>query len=85
MAFGRWPVMKRGGVKVLFDRDHDTANNKIVLIDGKTIITGSYNFTRAAEEKNAENVVIIENSPELCEQFLANFDKHRTHAHPGSE
>ena len=82
-AFGRWPVMQKSGVKVLFDRDHEVANSKIILIDDRTIITGSYNFTKAAEEKNAENIVIIENDGDSFTKFKENFDKHLAHSHSG--
>jgi phosphatidylserine/phosphatidylglycerophosphate/cardiolipin synthase-like enzyme len=83
MAYGRWPVMQKGGVKVFFDRDHEIANSKIILIDDRTIITGSYNFTKAAEEKNAENIVVIENDAELFTKFKANFEQHLGHSHSG--
>lgn len=83
MAYGRWPVMQKGGVKVFFDRDHEIANSKIILIDDRTIITGSYNFTKAAEEKNAENVVVIENDAESFAKFKSNFETHLTHSHAG--
>src|SRR5262245_33970523 len=75
----RWPVMRRDGVDNLFDRTHEPANNKVVLIDDHTVITGSYNFTRAAEEKNAENIVII-NDERVVSQYLENYEKHREHA-----
>jgi Putative peptidoglycan binding domain/PLD-like domain len=32
---------------------------KIIIIDGETVIAGSFNFTKAAQEKNAENLLII--------------------------
>jgi phosphatidylserine/phosphatidylglycerophosphate/cardiolipin synthase-like enzyme len=31
----------------------------VEVIDGDTVITGSLNFTKAAEEKNAENMIVI--------------------------
>ena len=82
-AYGRWPIMQKGGVKVFFDRDHEVANSKIILIDDRTIITGSYNFTKAAEEKNAENIVVIENDTESFAKFKANFESHLSHSHSG--
>lgn len=85
MAYGRWPVMRRGGVQVLFDREHDVANSKIILVDERTVITGSYNFTKAAEEKNAENIVIVQNDEGLARQFKENFDSHLAHSHKASE
>lgn len=46
---------------------HAIAHNKIMIIDGTTtIITGSFNFSRAAEEKNAENLLVIRNRPALA-------------------
>ncbi len=78
--YGRWRVLRRDGVTVSFDGEHATANNKIILIDRRTIITGSYNYTKAAEEKNAENVLIIRHAPKLFDKYLENFEKHSEHA-----
>ena len=44
------------GVPVVIDANHAIAHNKIIVIDGEVVITGSFNFTKAAQEKNAENV-----------------------------
>lgn len=79
-AYGPWRVMRRDGVRIYFDDKHETANNKIVLIDKRVVITGSYNFTKAAEEKNAENVIIIEDDRDLFDAYLENFNEHLEHA-----
>ena len=47
------------GVPPLIDAKHAIAHNKIMVIDGETILTGSFNFSKAAEEKNAENLLVI--------------------------
>ena len=47
------------GMSVLIDAKHPIAHNKIMIIDGETVITGSFNFTRQAEEHNAENLLVI--------------------------
>jgi phosphatidylserine/phosphatidylglycerophosphate/cardiolipin synthase-like enzyme len=39
---------------------HAIDHNKVMVIDGETVITGSFNFTAAAEERNAENLLIID-------------------------
>lgn len=80
MTYGSWRILKREGVPVYFDSKHATANNKVILIDDHTIITGSYNFTKAAEEKNAENVVIIKHGDEVFEKFEKNFSLHLKHS-----
>ena len=33
-----------------------------MVIDGQRVITGSFNFTAAAQSKNAENLLVIEDS-----------------------
>jgi phosphatidylserine/phosphatidylglycerophosphate/cardiolipin synthase-like enzyme len=38
------------------DTAHGITHNKIIIIDGETIITGPFNFTKEAQEKNAENL-----------------------------
>jgi phospholipase D-like protein len=40
-------------------------------IDGQTVITGSFNFTKAAQEKHAEHVLIIRD-PALAAQYTQN-------------
>ena len=51
--------MVNAGIPTFIDNKHAIAHNKIMIIDQSTIITGSFNFTKAAEEKNAENLLII--------------------------
>jgi phosphatidylserine/phosphatidylglycerophosphate/cardiolipin synthase-like enzyme len=67
-------------VPTWIDDKHAIAHNKIILIDRATIFTGSFNFTKAAEQKNAENLLIIEGHPELVRDYQANFDEHLGHA-----
>ncbi len=61
------------------DGDHAIAHNKIIIIDGTTVITGSFNFTKAAEEENAENLLIIE-SPEVAKLYIDNWNDHKQHS-----
>jgi phosphatidylserine/phosphatidylglycerophosphate/cardiolipin synthase-like enzyme len=67
------------GIPTSIDARHAIAHNKIMIIDGHTIITGSFNFTVAAETSNAENLLVIR-SAELAETYLANWKSHRAHA-----
>jgi phosphatidylserine/phosphatidylglycerophosphate/cardiolipin synthase-like enzyme len=55
------------------------AHNKVILIDGKTLLTGSFNFTKAAQEKNAENLIIL-HDPEIARAYLKNWQSHRAHS-----
>src|SRR5271157_2384348 len=67
------------GVTTYIDSQHAIAHNKIMIIDKETVITGSFNFTKAAEEKNAENLLIIKNK-KLAEIYIDNWYKHKEHS-----
>ncbi len=69
---------RRGGI-ALIDSKHAIAHNKVMVIDGKTLITGSFNFTKAAEEKNAEILLILDNA-ELVNVYMDNWEKHKKHS-----
>jgi phosphatidylserine/phosphatidylglycerophosphate/cardiolipin synthase-like enzyme len=66
-------------IRSLIDARHAIARNKIMIIDPSTVITGSFNFTGAAEEKNAENFLIIK-SKELAGVYIDNWKKHLQHS-----
>jgi phosphatidylserine/phosphatidylglycerophosphate/cardiolipin synthase-like enzyme len=70
--------LANSGIPTFIDDKHAIAHNRIIIIDGETVISGSFNFTRAAEEKNAENLLIIK-SKELASYYLDNWQKHRQH------
>ncbi len=61
--------LANSGIPTFIDARHAIAHKKIRVIDQSTVITGSFNFTRAAEEKNAENLVIIK-SKELAGIYI---------------
>lgn len=71
--------LKNEGIPVWIDDKHAIAHNKVMIIDGATVITGSFNFTKAAEEKNAENLLIIRD-PGLAKLYMDNWDRHRVHS-----
>ena len=67
------------GITTYIDAEHAIAHNKIMVIDRETVITGSFNFTKAAEESNAENLLILK-SKELAKAYIDNWNKHRQHS-----
>jgi hypothetical protein len=67
-------------IPVLIDDKHAIAHNKVMIIDGNTVITGSFNFTKAAEEKNAENVIVLKDNPALAQRYAQNWRAHAKHS-----
>ncbi|MEW6313632.1 MAG: phospholipase D family protein [Pseudomonadota bacterium] len=80
------PQIAAGGVAVFLDDNHDSAHNKVMVIDAGSadaaIITGSYNFTHAAQFNNAENVLLLRGNPQLADAYRQNWQRHRDHAQP---
>ena len=76
--------LARAGVPVYLDADHDSAHNKVLILDAdapeSTVITGSFNLTYSAQSRNAENILIIRGHPELAAKYAANWQRHRRHA-----
>jgi phosphatidylserine/phosphatidylglycerophosphate/cardiolipin synthase-like enzyme len=67
------------GMEPLIDAKHAIAHNKIMLVDKRTILTGSFNFTNQAESHNAENLLVIKGHPELVASYRAGFEAHKAH------
>jgi phosphatidylserine/phosphatidylglycerophosphate/cardiolipin synthase-like enzyme len=74
--------LKNMDIPVFIDDKHAIAHNKIMIIDNRVVITGSFNFTRAAETRNAENLLILEDLPDLTRAYKENFQKHLRHSVP---
>ena len=68
------------GIPVSIDSEHRIAHNKVMIIDGQTVITGSFNFTKSAESGNAENVLLILHAPELASKYTENWKLHLAHS-----
>jgi phosphatidylserine/phosphatidylglycerophosphate/cardiolipin synthase-like enzyme len=67
------------GVPTWIDAKHAIAHNKVIVIDSHTVLTGSFNFTKAAEENNAENLLVIDDAA-LAKKYSDNWQKHLAHS-----
>lgn len=63
-------------ISVWIDYKPAIAHNKIMIVDEKEIITGSFNFTKAAQFKNAENLLIIQD-PALAKRYMENWQRRK--------
>ena len=70
-------LLANAAIPTYIDDKH--AHNRIMIIDRINVITGSFNFTKAAEEKNAENLIII-TSADLAKLYMENWIEHQEHA-----
>ena len=64
------------GIPVWIDMKPAIAHNKVMIIDEKEVVTGSFNFTDAAQKRNAENVVFISDS-KLAKEYTQNWENRK--------
>jgi phosphatidylserine/phosphatidylglycerophosphate/cardiolipin synthase-like enzyme len=69
----------RQNLTVRIDRRHAIAHNKVMIFDSATVALGSFNYTKGAEERNAENKLIAR-CPNLAAVYLANWELHHGHS-----
>lgn len=62
--------LMKNGITAKVDYVPGIAHNKIIIVDGRCTLTGSYNFSKAANTKNAENMLLI-NDPSLAKIYRA--------------
>lgn len=67
-------LFTQAGIPVVIDAQPAIAHNKVMILDGVSVITGSFNFTLSAQTRNAENVLIVRNAPELARSYIGNWD-----------
>ncbi|MBI5652745.1 MAG: phospholipase [Chloroflexi bacterium] len=70
--FSEMTRLKNAGLDVVQDGNPYLMHHKVFIIDGKTVIFGSFNFSANANESNDENVLIVDD-PSLAQQFQAEF------------
>jgi phosphatidylserine/phosphatidylglycerophosphate/cardiolipin synthase-like enzyme len=66
--------LRNAGLNVRLDGNPRNMHHKVIILDGQTVITGSYNFTASAENSNDENVLVIHNA-QIAAQYLAEFQR----------
>ncbi|MCM8788573.1 MAG: phospholipase D-like domain-containing protein [Candidatus Omnitrophica bacterium] len=65
--------LQKAGVKVLYDSTEQITHAKIVIIDSRFVVIGSFNWSYYSLEKNNETAVVVD-SKEIAEYFLKYFD-----------
>ncbi len=73
--YSEYEAMKKAGLPVVLDKNRGAMHHKVIVIDRETVITGSYNFSKNAEKRNNENLLIIKRNSEIAAAYLAEFAK----------
>lgn len=73
--------LTRAGIPTWIDATRAIAHDKVMILDGRRVVTGSFNFTKAAERRNGENLLILD-APVLADLYTRNWQAHLASAEP---
>jgi phosphatidylserine/phosphatidylglycerophosphate/cardiolipin synthase-like enzyme len=66
--------LDRSGIPIRIDQTDAHMHHKFAIFDGKTLLNGSYNWTRSAFTKNEENVLVTDDA-RFIKRFQGEFDR----------
>jgi phosphatidylserine/phosphatidylglycerophosphate/cardiolipin synthase-like enzyme len=69
---GMMPALAQAGIPVSVDPIAGLAHSKVMIIDDRIVITGSYNFTESAAHRNAENLLVVSDAT-LAARYAENW------------
>jgi phosphatidylserine/phosphatidylglycerophosphate/cardiolipin synthase-like enzyme len=72
--YSSFTFFTNNGIQTHLDRAFAIAHSKIMIVDEINVITGSFNFTKSAEENNAENCLILRGNRQLAEFYEENWN-----------
>jgi phosphatidylserine/phosphatidylglycerophosphate/cardiolipin synthase-like enzyme len=77
----RVSALASGGVTVLVDSVPGLMHNKVMIVDVEKVLTGSFNYTWAAERYNAENLLVL-HDPALAAEYTRNWNQRAVSSQP---
>lgn len=67
------------GIPTYLDSMHAIADNNVIIVDNETVMCGTFRFTKDADDRNAENMLIVK-ADAMTASYRANWEEHRSHA-----
>lgn len=74
--------LANNGVPVRLNGNYAIHHNKFMVIDGESVQTGSFNYSAAAVDKNAENVLLLSHVPALAQAYSGEWRRLWDEANP---
>lgn len=72
--YGTFPELYCAKLPVKTDGNRYTMHHKVIILDDKTVITGSFNFTVAADKSNDDNLLVI-HDPAVARLYVQEFER----------
>lgn len=62
------------GIDVRIDGHYHIQHDKVMIVDGQIIETGSFNYTPTAEKVNSENILVLRHVPRVIKLYQQHFN-----------
>lgn len=66
--------LRHAGIPLMIDEQAAIAHSKVLIFDQQSVLTGSFNFTKSAQQRNAENLIIIKGDSNLVRAYTENWN-----------
>ncbi|HFZ0986047.1 phospholipase D family nuclease [Klebsiella pneumoniae] len=63
-------VVVNAGIPLRTNGHYAIMHDKVIIVDNHTVESGSFNMTRSASSRNSENVLVINDVPEVAQTYL---------------
>lgn len=73
LALAAIPDAISHGIEIRVERHYHIQHDKVMIIDGRILETGSFNYTPTAEKANSENILVLRHIPQVIERFQQHF------------
>lgn len=74
-------LLVSAGIPVRTINRYDIMHDKVIIVDGTTVETGSFNYSHAAAHHNSENVLVLHDVPDIARQYLAHWQSRWDQGH----
>ena len=81
-AKAAFDAMSIAGIDVRTTDAFAIAHDKVMVVDQRHTLTGSFNFSASAESRNSENVLVNWNNTALAEIYLKHFQRNHSLSRP---
>lgn len=66
-------LLANAGIPVRTVSNFKIMHDKVIVADGAHVEAGSFNYSRAADRSNSENVLVVRDAPELAKAYLSHW------------
>lgn len=74
-TYSEYPKMKNLGIDVRLDSNTKNMHNKVIIVDGKVTMLGSFNFSSNATSSNDENLLTVKNNTTIAKKYTDEFKR----------